>query len=132
MFAGEIKSMFLNVDRHDQAKIAIKDDSGYTLTYEDICKTIKAFEKLNLPRCVVFCLCENCAASLVGYMAFENNGQVPLLLSASLDEGLRTNLEKEYLPSYYWVPENKVKEIGGETVFSAYGYALLKTFTILQ
>lgn len=119
--------MFLSVDQHSMAKIAIKDDSGYVLTYGEVCKTIKQIAKLKLPRCVVFCLCENCAASLVGYMAFENNGQVPLLLSASLDEGLRTNLEKEYLPSYYWVPENKAEEISGETVFAAYGYALLKT-----
>ena len=25
--------MFLNVDKHNQNKMAIKDDSGYTLTY---------------------------------------------------------------------------------------------------
>ena len=119
--------MFLNVNQHIQNTIAIKDDSGYTLTYEEVCRTILEFATLNLPRCVVFCLCENCAASLVGDMAFENNGQVPLLLSASLDEGLRTNLEKEYLPSYYWVPKNKVDGIKGDRFFAAYGYVLLKT-----
>ena len=119
--------MFLNLDKHDQTKVAIKDDSGYTLTYAEVCNTIKQFAELKLLRCVVFCLCENCAASLVGYMAFEENGQVPLLLSASLDKGLRTNLEKEYLPSYYWVPENKAAEISGEKIFTAYGYVLLKT-----
>ena len=119
--------MFLNVEKHDRNKIAIKDDSGYNLTYADVCKTIEAFGMLNLPRSVIFCLCENCAGSLIGYMAFENNGQVPLLLSAGLDEGLRSNLERMYTPSYYWAPERKAQELGGEKVYSAYGYVLLKT-----
>lgn len=119
--------MFLNLDKHDQAKIAIRDDSGYTLTYGDVCNVIHGFEALKLPRCVIFCLCESCAGSLVGYLAFENNGQVPLLLSANMDKGLRTNLEQAYLPLYYWTPEEKADEIAGKILFSAYGYVLLKT-----
>ncbi len=119
--------MFLNVDKHNQAKMAIKDDSGYSLTYGDVCRTIREFDDLKLPRSVIFCLCENCAGSLIGYMAFENNRQVPLLLSASLDEGLRMNLESMYTPSYYWAPEKKAEGIGGEKIYSACGYVLLKT-----
>jgi long-chain acyl-CoA synthetase len=117
--------MFLNVDKHDQNKIAIKDDSGYSATYGDVCWTIKEFEALNLPRSVIFCLCENCVGSLLGYMAFINNKQVPLLLSAGLDTDLRNNLESMYTPSYYWIPEGK--GIKGEEIYSAYGYVLLKT-----
>ena len=71
--------MFLNVDKHNQNKIAIKDDSGYELTYGDVCVAIQTFAALKIPRSVIFCLCENCAGSLIGYMAFENNKQVPLL-----------------------------------------------------
>ena len=119
--------MFLNLDKHEQTKVAIRDDSGYTLTYHEVCDVIHKFDILKLSRSVVFCLCENCAGSLVGYLAFENNGQVPLLLSANMDEGLRTNLDQTYLPSYYWVPERKVKDITGEKLFSAYGYVLLQT-----
>ena len=119
--------MFLNVDKHDQNKIAIKDDSGFSLTYADICKTIEEFDALNLPRSVIFCLCENCAGALVGYMAFENNKQVPLLLSAGMDEELRNHIESIYTPSYYWIPERKAVEIIGEKIYAAYGYVLLKT-----
>ena len=119
--------MFLDLDKREQTKIAIRDDSGYTLTYSEICHTIRDFETLKLPRSVIFCLCESCAGSLVGYLSFLNNGQVPLLLSANMDKGLRTNLEQAYLPSYYWVPEGKAGEIAGEKLFSAYGYVLLKT-----
>ena len=119
--------MFLNLDKHDQTKIAIKDDSGYTLTYGEVCIIIEQFAELKLTRSVIFCLCESCAGSLVGYLAFENNGQIPLLLSANLDAGLRTNLEQTYLPSFYWVPERKTEEIAGEKLFSACGYVLLQT-----
>lgn len=119
--------MFLNVDKHDQNKIAIKDDSGFSLTYADICKTIEEFDALNLPRSVILCLCENCAGALVGYMAFENNKQVPLLLSAGMDEELRNHIESIYTPSYYWIPERKAVEIIGEKIYAAYGYVLLKT-----
>lgn len=119
--------MFLNVDQQNQNRVAIQDDSGYRLTYGDVCGSIGEFAGLNLPRCVVFCLCENCAGSLIGYLAFENNGQVPLLLSAGLEAGLRARLESVYAPSYYWLPEDKAREIGEETVYAAYGYVLRKT-----
>ena len=119
--------MFLYADKHDQDKIAIKDDSGHTLTYRDVCRTIDIFAELNIPRCVIFCLCENCAGSLIGYLAFENNGQVPLLLSAGLDEDLRKNLESVYTPCYYWIPERKEQEIKGKRIYSTYGYVLLRT-----
>ena len=119
--------MFLDTDKHEQNKMAIKDDSGYTMTYADICDTIEAFAALDLPRSIIFCLCENCAGSLIGYMAFENNKQVPLLLSVGLDWELRSRLESMYTPSYYWVPERKEKEIGGKKIYSAYGYVLLET-----
>ena len=119
--------MFLNLDKHNQTKTAIKDDSGYSLTYGEVCNIINQIAEFKLSRSVIFCLCESCAGSLIGYLAFENNGQVPLLLSANMDSGLRTNLEQTYLPSYYWVPERKAVEIAGEKLFSACGYVLIKT-----
>lgn len=118
--------MFLNVDEHDQSKTAIKDDGGYSLTYRDVCKTIEEFKSLDLPRSVIFCMCENCAGALVGYLAFENNKQVPLLLSAKLDDALRENLESIYRPSYYWIPMWKSQKIEGKIIYSAYGYVLIK------
>ena len=63
--------MFLNVDQPDRNKVAIKDDSGYQLTYGDVCRTIEEFASLGLQRSVIFCLCENCAGALVGYLALK-------------------------------------------------------------
>ncbi len=119
--------MFLNVDKHDQCKVAIKDDSGYKLTYADICRTIEEFRSLDLSRSVVFCLCENTAGSLVGYISFVNNKQVPLLISAEMDCELRNNLASAYKPGYFWAPERMAEVLGGEQLYSAYGYVLLKT-----
>lgn len=119
--------MFLDIDRYINSKIAIKDDSGNMLTYGDVCEIVKIFNDLNLSRSVIFCLCENCAGALVGYIAFENNKQVPLLLDADIDDELRENLDGMYSPGYYWVPERKEKNIKGEKLYSAYGYVLLKT-----
>lgn len=119
--------MFLNLDRHDPEKIAIKDDSGYTLTYGDVCGIVDEFARLQLPRSVVFCFCECSAASLVGYLALEDNGLVPLLLSAHMDAGLAAELAERYMPSYYWLPDEKTAETGGVSVYSAYGYSLVST-----
>ena len=119
--------MFLDLDKHQKNKIAVKDDSGYSLTYGDVCDTITQLSELSLQRCVVFCLCQSCAGSLAGYLAFENNGQVPLLLSASLDDKLRENLENTYHPSYYWAPCEKAEKLMGEKIYEAYGYVLIKT-----
>ncbi len=119
--------MFLRLNGHNQDKVAIRDDSGHALTYREVCAGIGEMAALALPRSVVFCLCENSAGSLMGYLAFENNGQVPLLLSAGMDKGLRDRLAEAYLPSYWWAPEEKAAELGGERVFSAWGYVLLKT-----
>ena len=115
------------MDKHDRHKTAITDDSGYSVTYGEICSQIQAFAELALPRCVVFCLCENCAGSLIGYLAFENNHQVPLLLSSRLDKELRANLEQTYFPGYYWLPDALSHDVNGEVVYSAYGYSLVRT-----
>ena len=119
--------MFLNIDLPRSTKTAVKDDSGHVLSYGDLVGTAREIETLNLQRAVVFCLCENSAGALAGYLSFENNGLVPLMLSASMDEDLRNNLEALYLPSYYWVPESEVQKIAGTVLFSAYDYVLLRT-----
>lgn len=119
--------MFLNIEKQDKNTLAIHDDAGFILTYGDVCDTVESFDRLALPRSIIFCLCENCAGALVGYIAFESNRQVPLLLSAALDKELLENLAETYRPSYYWLPERMAEDIQGEKIFNVYGYALVKT-----
>lgn len=123
--AMEELGMFLNIEKWNKKCIAIIDDSGYSLSYGDVCDTVNELKKLELQRGVVFQLCENCAGSLVGYIAFESNKQIPLLLSAGLDRELLENLDRTYQPLYYWMPERLCS--GKQVIFSAYGYVLIKT-----
>lgn len=119
--------MFLDLDRQEKSNLAIKDDSGFELTYGEVCDLIGDLEALHLPRCVVFCLCENSAGSLIGYLALENNGQVPLLLGAKLDTELLKRLSNLYLPAYCWLPQQMRDAVHGEPIYSACGYVLLRT-----
>ena len=119
--------MFLNLDRHDPGKTAVKDDSGMELTYGELVGVIEEFGKLELGRSVIFCLCENRAGSLAGYLAFINNRQVPLLLGAGLDKELRERLDDIYTPAYYWTPQEKADGIKGESIYSFGGYELIRT-----
>ncbi len=119
--------MFLNLDSHEQDRTVIRDDSGHTVTYGELCGVVQSIKMLELPRCVVFCLCENSAGSLAGYLSFENNGQVPLLISAAMDREFREQLESAYQPSYYWLPSLIEDQVAGEVVFRVYDYSLVKT-----
>lgn len=119
--------MFLDIDKHQADKLAIKDDGGRELTYRGLREEINCINRLELPRCVVFCLCENSVGSMLGYLAFENHRQVPLLLSAGTDEELRTRLEETYHPAYYWAPQALSADLPGRPIHEAQGYVLLKT-----
>lgn len=117
--------MFLDIESIDKNRLAIIDDSGHKLTYGDVANFIIRLKELNIPRCVVFSMCENSAGSLLGYLAFESNGQIPLLLAATLDRQLLNNLDETYLPAYYWMPKTEV--MPGDVIFEAYEYVLIKT-----
>lgn len=117
--------MFLDIDKLNREKLAILDDSGNILNYGDICDFVKDIEKLGLQRSVVFCMCENKAGALVGYIAFESLKIVPLLLKANMDEKLLQELEDTYAPKYFWQPKNA--EYHGKVVFEAYDYCLVET-----
>jgi acyl-coenzyme A synthetase/AMP-(fatty) acid ligase len=77
-------------------------------------------------RSLVFCLCRNTAGSLLGYVSFINNKQVPLLLNASMDAEFVKNLLDAYRPSFLWLPMEQVQDYEGELVFSSHEYGLLQ------
>ena len=114
-------------DKINSNQIAIIDDSGHQMTYGDICTFVKKLETVQLERSVLFCLCENTASALAGIIAFESLGVVPLLVSASIEKELLTNLNSIYAPSYYWTPESCDIQPKGVTIFSENGYKLIRT-----
>lgn len=117
--------MFLDINKFNREQLAILDDSGTSLTYGEICNFVKDVEKLGLQRSIVFCMCENKAGALIGYIAFESLKIVPLLLKANMDEKLLSELEVTYAPKYFWQP--KSAECHGKVVLEAYDYCLVET-----
>lgn len=117
--------MFLELDRKERQRIAAIDDSGRSVTYGDICDFSKEFAKLLPERSLIFILSENRIGSLLGYTASLSNRIVPLIISASTEEGLYNHLYDLYQPEYLWLPESKAE--GKEVVFSAWEYCLVKT-----
>ena len=119
--------MFLNLDKKNQNKVAVIDDSGSSVTYGKICNFTEEFAN-HLPyRTLIFILSENKIGSLLGYTASLSNRIVPLILSASTEEGLYAHLLEVYKPEYLWMPNHIAESKGLETVFSAWDYSLVRT-----
>lgn len=119
--------MFLDLDKKNRDRVAVIDDSGQSITYGDICDFSQEFAKHLPERSLIFILAENCIGSLLGYTSSLSNRIVPLILSAKTEKSLYENLRDKYLPEYLWAPTEKATELGCETVFSGYGFSLLKT-----
>ena len=119
--------MFLDLDKKNRSSVAAIDDSGMSITYGAICDFSLEFAKHLPKRSLIFILAENSIGSLLGYTSSLINEIVPLILSKKTEKGLYENLRDKYLPEYLWVPNDKVEELGYETIFSNYGYSLLKT-----
>ena len=119
--------MFLNIEKQDRNKIAIKDNEGQLLTYGELTTEVEAVSKLVVPRSIIFILCRNTVGSLIGYMGFIEGNAVPLALSSKIEKGLLETLFNEYTPSYLWVPTEQASEFAFEVLSEKYGYSLLKT-----
>lgn len=119
--------MFLDLDKKPKDKVAVIDDSERSITYGDICEFSNKFAGYLPKRALIFILSENKIGSLLGYTSSLNNNIVPLILSAKTEEGLYTNLRDMYQPEYLWVPDDMVKSLGYDVVFSDWDYSLVKT-----
>lgn len=107
---------------------AIIDEYGNELSYDLLISETDNLANSIGGRCLVFCLCQNEIGSILGYVGFVNNGIVPVLLNAHLEEELLGNLLKTYEPSYIWVPKNQTGQFGEmEAVYESHEYVLLKT-----
>jgi len=108
--------------------IAVVEACGTKITYAELERFAdELFTKMNR-RCLVFCLCENSLGSLVGYVACLRHRAVPLLLAKDLDPDLLRSLLELYQPEFLYVPvglADRFNEL--ETVYSRFGYALVKT-----
>lgn len=119
--------MFLELDKKDRNKLAVIDDSGSSVTYGEICDFAVEFARWLPYRTLIFILSENRIGSLLGYTASLSNRVVPLVLSASTEEGLYAHLLEVYKPEYLWMPNRIAESKGFDAVFSAWDYSLVRT-----
>jgi acyl-coenzyme A synthetase/AMP-(fatty) acid ligase len=109
-----------------QNNVALISDDGISLLYSDISDFSEIIRKQMSARSLVFCLCQNTTGSLLGYVSFINNKQIPLLLNASMDTEFVKNLLNTYRPSFLWLPIEQIRNYEGELVFSSHEYGLLQ------
>lgn len=118
--------MFLEIDKKEKNKIAIKDSDGQQITYGEIMQFADLFWDKVGERTLLFVLNHNTVGAAAGYLGAMINRIVPLMLGASMDQELLEELIRIYHPKYLWKPVEMVKE-GENGLLEQYGYALVET-----
>ena len=110
-------------------RIALIEDTGVKLTYDDLIRNIKELSSYIINRSLCFVLCENTIGSMVGYITCIQNKIVPLMISSNIDDELLLKLFQLYEPKYIYSPSNRILPIFTEFVVKEfYGYTLHKTY----
>ena len=106
-------------------KLALIDDRGSEVTYEQLDALANSLTEKTKPRQLAFCLCENSVGSPIGYIGFMRNRVVPLLLDRKIDEELLDNLLSIYCPTYLYYPADMADRFSSyKTISQAYDYIL--------
>ncbi len=119
--------MFLDIDKKDPDRIAVKDNENHIISYGDMVHLIQEMSTLVQKRSIVFILCKNTVGSLLGYMSFIEGNVVPLALSSKIEKSLLDALLNEYMPAYLWIPSEQVAEFDYPVIVEQFNYSLLKT-----
>jgi len=119
--------MFKDISTKFGERIAIIDSSGTEVTYNELEKFAIQIESLIPQGSLIFSLCSNSIESLKGYFSFVRNGLTSLMLDASLDQELLSNLVDTYSPEYVWLPKKRMSDFDqANTLFSYGNYVLMQ------
>lgn len=95
-------SFFSNLEvYHNRVALITKSE---TLTYSQLVEQADSFSFNFDGKPLVFILCTNTPASIIGYLGCLRRQAVPLLISSAIDDELLDNLCKIYSPEYVWAP----------------------------
>jgi len=109
-------------------EIAVISDKGERITYQQLDMFAEKLIDNISERCLVFSLCTNSVASVVGYTGFINHRIVPLLIDSHMDPDMLNSLINEYKPSYLWIPESMAEMFSEfKSIYSDFNYILKKT-----
>lgn len=118
--------MLLNIDNVPVERIAAVDSDGGILSYGEIVSLAGEIKAKIGTRSLLFILTENNIGGIAWVMATLISGNVPLIISAGMEEGLKNNLRETYRPAYICTPE-RLSETPDPVVSAAYGYNLIAT-----
>ncbi len=106
--------------------VAIHDDKGLELTYNDLFIQSNLLNGYVKKRSLIFSFCENTSGALIGYYSFLDGGHVQLLLDATLDINQAKKLISVYKPNFIWVPNFLVDKFNDcLVVFTNWNYSLI-------
>ena len=124
--------MYLSIEKQNKDKLAMIDDSQTKVTYQEICDFCSTYGEALINRSLLFLLCENTVGAMMNYLACVENGVVPLLLNAAIDDKLLSELYQTYEPEYLCVPGHLMDKLQClinqvDVVLEKYGYVIMKT-----
>ncbi len=111
------------------SNIIITENANGVYRNEHIANTVTNIGKITAQRSLLFCLCRNTVGSLVGYVAFLENGVVPVMLDATKDKVLFERLLQVYSPNYLWMPKEDWSKGLGDILYEIYDYCLVQYST---
>lgn len=102
--------------------------SEVSIKYWELAKICDEVEKLMIGKNMVFHICSNSIGAFVGYVAFINSSQVPLMLNNDVEQEVFDNLMNTYEPQYLFLPKENYSRYGEFTrLMEIFDYVLLKT-----
>jgi len=107
-------------------RIAFISDKGERLTYEGLDSIATEFASAITEKGLLFSLCENRLGSLVGYVSCMEHHIPIVLLDGNKEMSVIENLMSIYQPEYLWMATDKIKSVGGETIYSYASFSLQK------
>lgn len=115
---------FKHLEQYGNA-VALIDEKGENVSYQELAVRADRWAEQIPHRCLVFLVCKNTIASVVGYVSCMRNGIVPVLIYPEMDKRLLENLLEHYRPSYIWMPFDDMTSLG-ERIYQEDGYCLEK------
>jgi len=119
-------SCFSNIVKYQDA-IAIVEENHAPLRYNDLVREADLLASHIGKRTLLFILCSNTIASVIGYVGFLRNDILPVLVDSELDSELLEKLIGTYEPSYIWAPSKRIEDLKGSSVYTYDDYSLLRT-----
>ena len=124
--------MFLDIDKKDPDNVAALGEDGNSITYGELVSYSRRLDEMIPERSLFFIMCRNVIGSLLAYVSCLASRNVPLLLSADIDDEMFGYLVDSYHPGYLWVPadiKDKVCNLTGASpvpgIMEQYGYCVV-------